>query len=384
MEIQDIHNLLGGIEKKLDTFAAKATEEQKIAGTVSAETKSGLEKIGNEQKELAQRLLMLEQKGGHTDEPTATKGWGEQFTASPLYKGFIDGSQQKARFEVKNTLTGSDTTVAPDRRTDIVAGAAQTLTMESLFPHVLTTAGAIEYTKETAFTNNAAETAEAAQKPESAITWALVNMPISTVAHWIKISRQLAADAPALKAYVDSRMRYGVNRRVETQLVSGNGVAPNIGGILLTGNFTAHGYANAALGSTLKTAVLLRMVMGDLQAAGYAPDAVVLSPADWATMEISLFTTAAGQRLASMQEAGTPMMFGMRIVVSPAMTAGYFAMGNFAIAGTIYEREGVTVDMSESDSDNFTKNLITIRAERRLALAIEVPAAIRAGVLAPA
>jgi hypothetical protein len=40
--------------------------------------------------------------------------------------------------------------------------------------------------------------------------------------------------------------------------------------------------------------------------------------------------------------------------------------------------------MSDSDSDNFTKNLITIRAERRLALAIEAPAAIRAGDLTPA
>ena len=50
----------------------------------------------------------------------------------------------------------------------------------------------------------------------------------------------------------------------------------------------------------------------------------------------------------------------------------------------IHNREGVTVEMSDSDSDNFTKNLITIRAERRLALATERPAAVRAGDLTPA
>ena len=38
---------------------------------------------------------------------------------------------------------------------------------------------------------------------------------------FIKISKQLAADAPALAAYVDQRMKYGVNLKVETQLVSG-------------------------------------------------------------------------------------------------------------------------------------------------------------------
>ena len=77
-------------------------------------------------------------------------------------------------------------------------------------------------------------------------------MPVSTVAHWIKISKQLAADAPALAAYVDTRMRYGVNQKVDIQLVVGDGTAPNISGTYDTGNYTAHGYANAALGSTLK------------------------------------------------------------------------------------------------------------------------------------
>ena len=43
-------------------------------------------------------------------------------------------------------------------------------------------------------------------------------MPVSTVAHWVKISRQLAADAPALAAYINTRMAFGVNKRVETQL----------------------------------------------------------------------------------------------------------------------------------------------------------------------
>ena len=59
-------------------------------------------------------------------------------------------------------------------------------------------------------------------------------------------------------------------------------------------------------------------------------------------------------------------------------------IGAFAQAYMIYNREGVVVEMSDSDSDNFTKNLITIRAERRLALATERPAAVRAGDLTPA
>ena len=52
---------------------------------------------------------------------------------------------------------------------------------------------------------------------------------------------------PALAAYVDTRMRYGVNQKVDIQLVVGDGTAPNISYTYDTGNYTAHGYANAAL-----------------------------------------------------------------------------------------------------------------------------------------
>jgi hypothetical protein len=42
---------------------------------------------------------------------------------------------------------------------------------------------------------------------------------------------------------------------------------------------------------------------------------------------------------------------------------------------TVYNRSGTVVEMFEQDGDNVQKNLITIRAEARLALAVETPAA---------
>ena len=62
----------------------------------------------------------------------------------------------------------------------VVPGASQILTLEALIPALPTASNAIEFTKEASFTNNAAETAEGAAKPESAVTFALVNMPISS------------------------------------------------------------------------------------------------------------------------------------------------------------------------------------------------------------
>lgn len=385
MSLEQAMKALDQIESKLTAMDAKASGELSTLGKVSADTKTAMEKLGTDQRELADRLLSLEQRGtGMKDQPALTETWGDQLVKHKGYEAFAGGHAQKMRVEVKNTLVGSDANVAPDRKPNVVGGAFVPLTMESFLPSSPTTSNAIEFTKENVFTNSAAEVSEGGAKAESALTWTLVNMPVSTVAHWIKISRQLAADNRALAAYVDTRMRYGVNAKVETQLVVGDGTAPNISGVMDTGNFTAHGIANAALGSTLKKLVLIRQIMAASWAAGYPADGILLSPGEWAAIEIDLMTTAAGQTLYSVSEGGQPRLFGVPVIQSVGMAADTVAVGAFAQAYMIHNREGVIVEMSDSDSDNFTKNLVTIRAERRLALATERPAAVRAGDLTPA
>jgi HK97 family phage major capsid protein len=384
----EILKALDSVEAKLASMDTKAAAEFAAMGKTSLDTKTALDNIGIEQRTLADRLVQLEQKASAEVEAPASTTWGDQFVKNARYADFAGGNLNKLRVEVKNTLTGSDTNVAPDRKAGIVSGAVLPFSMEALLPSTPTSSNAIEFTREASFTNSAAEAAEAAQKAESALTWSLVNMPISTVAHWIKISKQLAADNTALAAYVNSRMTYGVNQKVDTQLVVGNGVAPNIGGTFLAANYTAHGYSAANItafpATTLKRFALIRKVIGDLYAAGYPATAVLLNPTDWASMEIELMTVAAGQTLFSVDAGGTPRLFGLPVVQSIGLTAGNFQVGAFDQAYMVYNREGVTIEMSDSDGDNFQKNLITLRAERRLALATEKPAAVRGGLLSPA
>jgi HK97 family phage major capsid protein len=383
-ELKKILSALDSVERQLETQSKKADEEAKANGKTSEDTNRAIEEIGKMQRALADRMVQLEQKGViQSGAERADESVGAQLVKSDKLHAFQQGQTGKCRVEVKNTLVGSDTNVAPDRRPNIVPGAQNILTLENFLVSLPTASNAVEFTKELAFTNNAAEAAEGAQKAESALTWALVNMPISTVAHFLKISKQLAADNAALAAYVNVRMMYGVNRKVESQLVSGDGTAPNISGILDTGNFTAHGYLSGALGTTLSKLVLIRKMIADCWNAGYPADAILLNPVDWAGIEIDLFTTAAGQVPFKYDEAGRPVLFGLPVIQSVGMTADNVAVGAFGMAYTIYNREGVVVELSDSDADNFQKNLVTIRAERRLALATNVPAAVRAGDLTP-
>lgn len=384
MTIEAVMKKMDGIEASILAFEEKAQGEISAIGKVSHETQNAIDKLGEQQREVAERLLSLEQSGVTGSRASTVTSAGKQFTESQAYKNFQEGSTQKARFEVQmNTLTGGDSTVAPDRKPGVVPGDFHFLTLEDVFPSIPTTSNAIEFTKEASFTNSAAEASEASEKGESALTWSLVNMPVSTVAHWIKISRQLAMDNAMLAAYVNQRMIYGVNRRVETQLGAGNGTAPNISGILDTGNFTAHGFAAANLG-TLKKVNLVTKIIGSLWAVGAIPDAILLNPADWAQIQVDITDSAVNAARVDFSNPMAPRLNGIPVIQSNGITADNIVVGSFRQAGTIYNREGVIVEMSDSDDDNFTKNLITIRAERRLALTIERPSYIIAGDLTPA
>ena len=380
----DIMGAIDRIEAAMAEQATKAAGELATVGQVATDTKTAIDALGTQQRELADRLLTLEQRGHAYDAPASCpESWGSQTIKSAAFDAFQRGGTNRARVEIK-AATGSDATVAPDRRPGVVPGASQTLTLEALLPSTTTTSNAIEYTREASFSNGAAETAEGLSKPESTMTWSLVTTPVATVAHWTRISRQLASDNAALAAYIDARMVYGVQRRVESQIANGSGSAPDISGIFQTGNHTAHAYADGDLGSTLKKLVLIRKLIADSWQAGYPADAILISPTDWAAIEIELMTTAANAARVQVDGNGTQRLFGVPVIQSVGVPSDRLLVGNFSQAYTVYNREGVMVELSESDGDNFVKNLITVRAERRLALAIEVPGAVRGGDLTPA
>jgi HK97 family phage major capsid protein len=189
-----------------------------------------------------------------------------------------------------------------------------------------------------------------------------------------------------LAAYINTRMVYGVNLRVENQLIAGNGTAPNISGMTASGNFTAHGYTAASLtaaGLLSNRFDLIGKMIGDSQVGDFPADAIMVNPADWWTMRLA----KDGQGRYLLGDPGSsapPALFGLPVVATAAITADNVLVANLSMAATFHTREGVSVELSDSDADNFTKNLITVRAERRCALTVERPAALRYGDLTPA
>ncbi len=380
---------LDTIETNIKSQSDKADAEIKDLGKASTETKSALEALGIKQRELADELMQIKQKQtSPAEEGKADESWGAQFIKNANYDSFVkNGARGRVAVEVKNTITNAIGNTFSERVPGVVPGAFRVFTIEDLITAIPCTSNAIDWVQENVFTNGAAETAEGTAKPQSSITFTPKNMPVQTVAHWIKITKQLAQDNAALAAYINLRMIYGVNLRVEQQLVAGNGTTPNLSGLTNTGNFTAHGYTSAsltALGlSPTNRFDLIGKMIGDAALADYPADAVVLNTGDWWTMRLS--KDSQGRYLLGDPGSNVaPTLFGLPVVASNAITADNVLVGALRQSATIHNRDGVVVEMFDQDENNAQLNLITIRAERRLALTVEKPAAMRYGDLTPA
>ena len=73
-----------------------------------------------------------------------------------------------------------------------------------------------------------------------------------------------------------------------------------------------------------------------------------------------------------------PSLFGLPVVATKAMTVDKFLVGDFASAGTLYDRWQPRVETGYVN-DDFTRNLVTVLAEERVAFAVKQATALTYG-----
>lgn len=362
-------------------------------GETAKSNEAELKRLGDEQTKLSRQLMELQQKGiQHQDKPEE-KTADENLVEAENFKAFRDGSAQKARVEIAEQADKKEEAVNPIttptggivqayRRPGIMPGAFRPLTIEGLFPSLPISTNAFEYVQENEAknVNGAAFVAEGAQKPFGSTDFEAKTGTVKTIAHLARISKQLMADAPALVAYINQRLVYGVDLVVEDQLVTGDGTGQNLSGILHDGNYTVHGATKANLGKAPTIFDLILFAKAKVEDAFFRPNVILLNPIDWTSMLME--KNASGDYYLGHPASVAPKyLWGLPVWTTPAITQGKFLVGDFNAAATLWTRQGMTVEMFEQDVDNVQKNLVTIRAERRLGFGVERAAALCGGDL---
>ena len=354
------------LEKSMEQYNGQLAEKSKVDTEVKSEVKQLAEdfaKINAEITSIGQKMA----EGFKGNEEASVKTAGDEFVKSEQFKQLITGQSQRVRFEIKNTVTSGSTTAFPFQKPGVIGGDFAPLTIRQVLPSIGVSTNMVNSLREDEWTNDAAGVNQGAAKPESDLTFEQYNVPVETVAHWIKVSNQLLADAPAIAAYINTRLRDGLAQKIDSQLLNGTGTAPQLSGLTDSGNFTAY---TATAGDNLVDAI--NRAKYQLWAIGRMPDTVIVNPADWSAMELTReYADRTGAYLYGMPGvAGGTSPFGVRIVMSNNMAVGKFLIGALNSSAVVYNRSGAVVEMGYIN-DDFTKNLVTIRAEERLGLGVE-------------
>lgn len=390
MATEEINTALEALSK-IDASIAGMQESVKKGEAAQADVQKKIDELGEKQVLFSRQLLDIQQKAQKAEGAAdlVDKSIGAQFVNSDSYKRFKgtsgarSASAEVSNKSAENPVTSAQAKLVPYRVPGIVPLDTRELTIEGLFPRIPTAAQTIEYMREKTFTNGAATVAETAKKPSSSFEFELKQTPVQVIAHWTKITRQLADDAPALQAFINARMIYGVNLAAEDQLLTGDGTSSNLSGIMAAGNYTAQSFQLADIGGAGSTMLdLLRVSFATINAAGFRTSAVVLNPMDWAVLQGMKAADGVYLLGSPANSFASSSIWGVRVVESAAMAKGKFLAGDFARAATVYDRMSTVVDIAAQNEDDFIKNLYTIRAERRLALAVEHPNAVIGGALA--
>ena len=174
------------------------------------------------------------------------------------------------------------------------------------------------------------------------------------------MTKRAASDAGQVRTLVDAFLRYGLTEELEDQVLTGSGTGENFTGILNSGIMTV-GSAGTDIDAVVDAIRTIR-VTGRRR-----PSAVVMHPNDWYSTGFLLAKDSQNRYLigdprASLEQLNT--LWGMRVVVTEAMTENTALVGDFRF-GVLWEREGVSLSVTDSHLDFFTRNLLAILAEMR-------------------
>lgn len=389
-KIGELGTSLASIKEQVGNLATDFTSKLAATGTASAELKDKTDKALSELGDVTTRLGEMEKRAAREREngEDEHKSLGDMVVEAAKAKDFNGAIRGAVRVQAdRAALTTADGTVGAGRSAGtslipgqrvpgIIAPPNRRMTIRDLLMPGQTSSNNIEYVKETGYTNNAAPVAETTAKPYSELTFNMANAPVRTIAHLFKASRQILDDAVGLRSYIDGRARYGLQFKEEAQLLKGDGTGQNLLGV----QPQATAFAPAFVPQDATPIDRLRLAILQVVLAEYPATGFVLNPIDWTTIELTKDNE--GRYIIANPQGGIqPTLWNLPVVETQSQTQNTFLTGAFSMAAQIFDRMEIEVLLSTENVDDFEKNMVSIRAEERLGLAVYRPEAFVTGAV---
>lgn len=296
------------------------------------------------------------------------KSFGQLFTESKAYQEGWKKHQQRgipAEIDIGlKVLFETTAGFAPEsiRSGRVVPAATRPIQVLDLIPTSPINQPVEKYMEETTATFNALEKGEGVAYAEATFVYTERTSDVRKITASIPVTDEQLDDELQVRGLLEQRLRFGIMQRLDAQVLTGDGVAPNLRGLLDAGlgiQTQAKG-ADPTFDAVYKAITLVRFT-GRAQ-----PNALIFHPNDW--QDIRLARTADGLYLmGNPSEPGPLSLFGLPVALSDACTENTGIVGDFANFSHIGERRGVNVQIGYSGTQ-FAEGKSLLRADVRACL----------------
>lgn len=276
--------------------------------------------------------------------------------------------------DAAQTNVDTDFPVRVDRLAGTVDELFQTPTVASLIPVTTTTSDSIEIVTED-YTDAAAETDEGDAVPEATLDFDVVVEPVRKIGVGIKATSEVLGDVGLMRGLVQLRIRQDLARREDLQLIAGDGIAPNLEGILNRTGILNDDYSLAAGTDDFMEAIFRAANL--VRAAFLTPTAGLMNVTSWESVRLQRESAGTGLYLFGPPSVAVePRIWGMRFVINENLDDNLIAtevpvlLGDWASSALIARNPNVTVGVTDSDASDFLADVLTFKVSMREALLV--------------
>lgn len=367
-------------ELKAEKDALFALKDRIEAGDAEAITEGEQHKANIEAKtaelQQADKKAALLRVIGTADKEDTTMSEAKARNLGENFVNFVKDSDHGKKFDLSApayTKAATDTQTSPAGAVDfattfdrnVVTAPRTPLVIRDLFGAETISGSTLVYLVEGAIQGAPAVTAEGNEKPQIHFADPTPKtVSLAKIACHIKESDEYIDDYPFLASAINGRLLYELGLVEQNKLVTD---------LLGTSGIQTGSYAANATAADIANAIL-QAAMDVQNGSGFDADAIVINPADWYTLRVARDGEQRYYGGGFFGAQNVPNLWGITVCVSTAVSAGTIIVGAFKTCGSVVSKDGVSVEATNTNEDDFVKNLMTIRAEERLALAVRRPA----------
>jgi HK97 family phage major capsid protein len=384
LDFTKVTSLEGSTAGKVESFQAMMKEINDLG--VLRDQRKELEESATKVKSLNAFYSLpageVTHPSGDAKPGVSNKSIGQLFVESPAYKEFKGRSgpqvvlNEYGAMEMKTVFrTGAGFEPENLRTGRIELDPQRPISVIDFIPMAPINSDAIRYMEQTTFTNNAVETAESTATTDSDLIGeaALAYTERTQVVEWlpvfIPVTLQQMEDVEGIATHVDQQLAYMLRARLDSQILNGDGVTPNILGTVNVVGINTQALAGDPIFDAIHKGINLVRTVGFTE-----PSVIFAHPTDW--QEAILTRTADGLYiLGSPRDPGVERVWGIPVVPTTAVVENTIVLGDYTGYATLHTKRGITIEVSDSHQAYFTRGMLAIRADMRIAMVHRRPEA---------